>query len=108
MGEVVRHEDDRRILVEFIQDMPIRSCKVITMKQDGVIGNHYHENKYEVFYVLQGEGHIVLDSKIIELRSGDRIEIPTHSEHTFFLKGGSILLEASSMPYDPEDEHAII
>ena len=105
---IAKHEDERRSLVEWVKDSPVRSCKVLTVKQDAVLGAHYHNNKVDTFYLLKGSGEYKLGEegweKIVE---GDCIRAEAGVPHSFKLKAGSILLEASSSPFDPSDEHRI-
>lgn len=99
-----KHEDDRRKLVEWISDFPIRSCKVLEMKQDGVLGNHYHNNKVDTFYLLKGNGTYQIGEEHGHLVEGGCYRAEKGVPHSFFLTAGSILLEASTTPYDKKDE----
>lgn len=101
---IVKHEDDRRSLVEWIADYPIKCCKVLVMKQDGVVGAHYHKNKADTFYLLKGSGDFIIDKVAGKIEEGDCMRAEKGERHTFRLKAGSILLEASTTPYDKEDE----
>ena len=100
-----RHDDERRILTEWIKDFPIRSCKVVEAKKDCIVGNHYHKNKDEIFYLLKGSGEVELDGLSEILQIGDIIYIPANQKHAFELTKGSILLGAATKPYDPNDEY---
>lgn len=108
---ITKHEDERRVLTEWIKDIPFKRCKVLEMKQKSVVGNHYHMNNDSIFYVLKGRGKYILQS--IEPRSkkiigwifeGDCIFVPREIIHTFTLLSGTIMLEACSEPYDEKDE----
>lgn len=99
------HEDNRRKLIEYITDFPIKTCKVITTKEDTVLGDHYHEFKDEIFYLFKGSGMVNLDEETHEMKEGDIVHAPAGVRHTFFLKEGSILLEAGSEPFDKNDDH---
>ena len=103
----IKHEDDRRILTEWISDFPIRCCKVLEMKQDGALGNHYHKNKVDTFYLLKGGGTYQIGDTQGHLIEGGCYRAENNIPHSFSLKAGSILLEASSTPYDKEDEISI-
>lgn len=100
-----RHDDERRTLIEWIQDFPVRSCKVVVAKGECLVGNHYHKNKDEIFYLLKGSGEVELDGLWETLNIGDVIYIPAGMRHSFELTDGSILLGASTKPYDKDDEH---
>lgn len=101
---VTRHEDNRRTLSEWIEDYPIRCCKVLEMKEDGMVGNHYHLLKVDTFYLLRGEGTYQIGDESGTLQEGGCYRAEKGEPHTFWLLKGSILLEASTTPYDKEDE----
>lgn len=104
----IRHEDNRRVLVEWVKDLPIRCIKTIFVKDDSPLGNHYHLKKDEVFYLLKGKGTVILTTKTNQTRQwmfeGECIFVPRGTIHTFNLFPDSILLEAATEPYDPVDE----
>lgn len=101
---VHKHEDNRRTLIEWIANSPITTCKVLIVKEDCELGNHYHLKKEDTFYLLKGSGTYRIGETEGELKEGDCLKANIHIPHTFTLKAGSILLEASSTPYDKEDE----
>jgi quercetin dioxygenase-like cupin family protein len=98
-----KSEDNRRTLIEWIENAPIRSCKIIIAKDYTEIGGHYHNNKYEWFYVLSGFAQY-------SLNNGDYynfeevIYIPKGVKHTFKLTKGTVMLGAASQPFDINDE----
>lgn len=101
----VKHEDNRRTLVEWIKDFPVRSCKVVITKSIQDIGDHYHNDKDEIFYLLKGSGILTLDGRTETFKEGDTAFIPRGSRHTFRLEEGAIMLGAGTKPYDEHDEH---
>lgn len=100
----VRHEDERRILIEFIHNEVFRTAKVLYLKKDSLLGNHYHNKKDDVFFLLKGAGTATLDGKLSIMNEGDCIYVKAGTVHSFHLKEDSILIEASTLPYDKEDE----
>ncbi len=106
--QTTKHEDNRRILVEWVKDIPIRAIKTIYVKEKSSLGNHYHNNKDEVFYLLKGKGIVILTTKTKQTRTWifeeDCIFVSRGTIHTFNLEAGSILLEAATEPYNPNDE----
>ena len=98
-----RHEDDRRILIEWIQDLPMKACKVVIAKGNIEVGNHYHKNKDEVYYLLSGNGEYSLDNSEFQPFE-DVLFVPRDIKHTFRLKKDSVLLGACSEPFDASDE----
>lgn len=101
---VIKHEDERRILIEWISDFHIRNCKALIVKEDCELGNHYHKNKVDTFLFLKGAGTFRIGNHSGDLIEGNCYRAGLGVPHTFHLKSGSILLEASTTPYDKEDE----
>ncbi len=99
------HTDGRRTLIEFIQDTSIRTAKVIYVKEDSFLGNHYHKKKEDIFFLVKGSGTYTLDGKQELFKAGDTVLVKPGVKHTFYLIKDSILLEASTTPYDKEDEY---
>ncbi len=109
--KVIKHEDIRRVLIEYVSDSEIRRCKVIEIKEDSVLGNHYHRKTDSFFYLLRGNGTYdiwdfdnKLDGENGDFLEGECIFVPRNVVHTFKLLKGSIMLETASQPYDKEDE----
>jgi mannose-6-phosphate isomerase-like protein (cupin superfamily) len=105
---VNKHEDNRRTLVEWIANFPITTCKVIEMKEDGELGNHYHKHKQDFFYLLKGKGGYEIGEERGDFNEGDCLTANIGEPHTIILDKGSILLEASTTPYNKEDEIQIL
>jgi mannose-6-phosphate isomerase-like protein (cupin superfamily) len=100
---MLKHEDNRRTLIEWIQDAPVRSCKIVIAKEDTEIGGHHHDKKDEIFYLLSGKGEYKLDeaefaplNKVLYIRRG--------TKHSFRLSKDSVLLGAATEPFNPNDE----
>lgn len=99
------NEDDRRILYDWAQGN-FKSAKAVIAKDAIPVGDHYHLNKDEVFFLLSG--------KFIEMINGtERIEnvaapykvfVPHGTYHKFTLEPGSILLGVATELFDPKDE----
>jgi mannose-6-phosphate isomerase-like protein (cupin superfamily) len=109
--QVNKHEDNRRTLTEWISDLSVKRCKIIEVKEDGMeLGNHYHLKNDSVFYLFKGGGHWVLNNiegnneTFDTFKEGDCLFVPRGVVHTFGLSKGSIMMEASTEPYDKEDE----
>lgn len=100
----VKHEDERRTLVEWVKDIPFKSAKIVIAKNDLPLGEHYHNNKDEVFYLLKGNGTMKLDGVENKFTEGDCIFVKRGTMHTFILTAGSILLGVGTEPFDPNDE----
>lgn len=102
---IVKHEDERRSLVEYISDFPIRTSKILTVKENSVLGNHYHKLKDDIFYLLKGSGTAVINNRATDFKKGDCLLVKKGTSHAFTLKKGSILIESSTTPYDKTDEY---
>ena len=101
-----QHEDDRRLLIEWVEDMPMRSAKALIAKSAQAVGDHYHDKKDEVFFLLTGTARRVVISGVEELdvHAPRKWYIPRGVHHVFELEKGSILLSAASERFDPSDE----
>jgi len=103
----IKHEDNRRKLIEWISDFPIRCCKILIMKENGEVGGHYHNKKIDTFYLLKGGGTFEIGDTAGTLIEGGCYRATMGELHTFKLKAGSILLEASTTPFDKNDENKV-
>lgn len=110
----IRHEDDRRILTEYISDIPFKRAKVIEAKGKVTVGNHYHEKNDSVFYILKGKARMSLYpyyQKKHEARptvrwlfQGDCELVRMGTVHIFEMYPDTIMLETATEPYDKTDE----
>ncbi len=99
-----KHEDERRCLIEWATGS-FKECKVAIMKEDGVLGDHWHANKDEVFMLLQGYGGILRRGDMAtKIEPHEVYEIPRGTYHAFYLTKGSVLLGAATELYDKSDE----
>lgn len=102
------HEDERRILESFPE------AKIIKVKQDTVIGQHYHKIKTEQFILLIGKCNLVV-STTEGIKRGGKIKmtkgviqtIPPNTYHEFHISKDSILLGFNSHSYDPTDDYKL-
>jgi len=105
---MMKHEDNRRILTEWIANFPITTVKILEVKEDCELGNHYHNIKQDFFYLLKGMGTYRIGDVYGEISEGQSLTALPKEAHTFYLTKGSILLEASTTPYNKNDEIQII
>lgn len=101
---VERHEDSRRTLIEWVKDFPLRSCKVVIAKTGQKLGEHHHNEKDEIFYLLRGNGIFTQDGKSEDFKEGDVVYVPKGSRHAFSLSEGAIMLGAATKPFNEHDE----
>ena len=98
------HEDNRRKLEDFPEG------KLITAKEDCVVGNHYHKIKIEIFVLSSGECKFIKEDVRtgqafeFDLEIGELITCYPYEYHEFHLKKGSVLVGLCSHLYDPNDE----
>lgn len=100
------HEDERRILESFPE------AKIIKVKQDCVIGEHYHKIKTEKFVLCEGYCTISgIDNNGItfseDMKIGYFYTIEPLKYHVFNIKKDSVLLGFNSHPYDPTDDYKL-
>jgi len=103
------HEDKRRSLsAMFNNDFTARQIKIIRVKEDSILGNHYH-NYRETFYVLEGEANYTVEdvdtrqrARVI-LRKGDRMTIDPRIAHKALIRAGTIMIEGTEKPYISQD-----
>ena len=107
---ITKHEDDRRILTEWLSDIPVKRCKIIEVKQKCTLGNHYHLKNDNVFYMFKGKGQYTLKNvKTGKIERGWLFEneamfVKRGTIHTFVMYPDSIMMEAATEIYDKEDE----
>jgi len=104
----VAHEDKRRKLSAiFNGDFTAKQVKVIEVKKDSILGNHYHPYS-ELFYVFKGQANYTLVSikkgerQIVKLKTGDRLIIGPEVAHKVDMRKGTVMIEATEKPYMPE------
>lgn len=105
-----KHEDDRRILYDWAQG-EFKSAKVLEAKEDGiVVGNHYHNNKDEEFFLFKGMITILSIgvNTIFNIAAPYYIRVPRGEFHLFLLEKGSILLGVATELFDPSDENKML
>ena len=109
---VNKHEDERRVLIEWVKDFPFRSAKVVISKGKMELGKHFHQNKDELYYMLKGKMTytLITGKKVYRqwLFEGETLFVHRGVGHTFLMYPDSILLGAQTEPFDQNDEIPII
>lgn len=103
------HEDERRKLEAY------QEGKMITAKEDCVVGLHYHKVKTELFTLISGEcRHLYYDIrpgwKVVhdaKMYNGQIIIIHPYTYHEFHLKKGAVLIGLCSHAFDPTDDYKV-
>lgn len=103
---VYKNEDERRVLYEWIQDTVFRSAKVVISKSLQAVGNHYHREKDEAFFLLSGKARKVIIGDTVEydVEAPFLWECPKGVYHLFELEKDSILLGVATKKFDINDE----
>ncbi len=45
---------------------------------------HAHKNNEEIYFIISGKGHVIIDGETIELKAGDFIKISPEGKRQFF------------------------
>lgn len=93
------HEDARRKLTDWPE------AKIIEVKQDCVLGNHYHKIKTERFILVAGKGLMVVDGVSTVMEIGKMYTVLPLQFHTFVIDMGSVLVGLCSHVFDPKDDY---
>ncbi len=104
----VAHEDKRRKLAAiFNGEFIAKQVKVIEVKKDSILGNHYHPYS-ELFYVFKGRANYTLvaintqERQVFKLKTGDRLIIGPDVAHKVEMEDETVMIEATEEPYTPE------
>ncbi len=96
----MKHEDNRRILESYPE------AKIITAKQDCVLGNHYHKVKTEKFVVLSGYVVLTIGNKKSEImETGKVYTVNPNEKHVFDMEQGSVMIGLCSHTFDYNDDY---
>lgn len=102
-----KHEDARRVIYDWANG-DFKSAKAIIIKQEIALGNHYHENKDEEFFLLRGkfkELYVAGSLDTIDQPAPCYVFVPKGAFHRFVLEADSILLGVATELFDEKDEH---
>ena len=76
---------------------------MVTISKDA--RTHYHRKLTEVYYILEGEGHMELDGERHPVRAGMAVFIPPGTRHRAVVGDRSmVILNYVTPPFDPDDE----
>ena len=99
------HEDNRRALIEvYSGEFTARQIKVLKIKEDSILGNHYHPYG-QFFYMLTGEADYTFvnietgEKQKIKMVGGDFIRIEKNIAHKSVMKAGNTMVEGNEQPY---------
>ena len=78
---------------------------MLEIKDDCVVGGHYHKLKTEYFILTYGECEMSIDNYTVKMELGKLYKIFPFEHHTFNIRAGSVLIGLCSHPYDPKDDY---
>lgn len=101
----MKHEDQRRIIFDWAQGN-YKSLKAVFVKEQIALGDHYHINKDEIFFLAVGEiTEMILDKKVsVNITPPAVIYVPRNTYHKFICTPGTIIFGAATELFDPNDE----
>ena len=82
------------------EDNQVASMHVVEISKDS--RPHYHKKMTEIYYILEGEGHLEIDDDKVPLKPGVSVLIPPNSLHRAV--GELKLINVPVPTFDPEDE----
>ena len=108
-----RWGEDRGEFVQVAYQETMRHLAVFEIKKGYSRGEHYHENKEEIFYVFRGRIKASLidmdtlqkEEKILE--KGNRIRVKPRCGHRFYGLEDTLVIEYSPQVYDKEDTYKV-
>jgi dTDP-4-dehydrorhamnose 3,5-epimerase-like enzyme len=104
-----RWEDAKGEFVQISYREDIGHLAFFELRKGQFRGNHFHEKKEEVFYIISGKIRAVFvdldtserDERV--LTKGDKVQVPTRIGHLFHGLEDSTVVEYSPQYYDKED-----
>jgi dTDP-4-dehydrorhamnose 3,5-epimerase-like enzyme len=110
---VKRWEEERGEFVQISYKEEIWHLALFEIRKGFSRGNHYHEAKEEMFYVVSGKMRaIFLDMDTFQeeeqlLEKGDKIRIKPRCGHVFYGLENALVVEYSPQVYNKEDNYRI-
>lgn len=94
------HQDERRKLESFPE------AKLITsLKDECILGNHYHKIKTEYFLLVSGEIVMIKDGQEHKMESGKLETVLPNERHSFRMSKDAVMIGLCTHPYDPTDDY---
>jgi len=83
----------------------VQSLAEATLEVEQATERHYHRITEEIYFVLKGQGKMVIDGETSQMRPGDAVLIPPGAWHTLENNGTSELriLCCCAPPYSHDD-----
>ena len=108
-----RWEEERGEFVQIAYQEGMSHLAAFEIRKGFSRGNHYHEQKEEIFYVFEGKikaSFVDMDSLEKEeriLEKGDKIRVQPRCGHLFYGLENTLVIEYSPQVYDKEDNFKI-
>jgi len=108
-----RWEEERGEFVQISYGEEIRHLALFEIRKGFSRGDHYHERKEEIFYVVNGKMRALfsdmdnLQKEEYFLERGDKIRIKPRCGHIFYGLEDTLVVEYSPQVYDMEDSYRI-
>lgn len=101
----MKHEDSRRIIYDWAQG-DFKSLKAVYIKEPVAVGDHYHNNKDEVFFLAVGHiKELVLGGTTqYNIDAPYTIFVPKGTYHKFVCTPDTIIFGGATELFDPNDE----
>lgn len=106
-----RWEEERGEFAQISYREPIGHLAVFQIREGFFRGNHFHEKKEEIFYIIRGRIRAIFqDVKSCEseehvLAQGQKIRIQPGCAHIFHGLEDTLVVEFSPQFYDERDNH---
>jgi len=100
-GEIVRE-----LASPSIASLRRHSVAEVTIKPGGSSVHHYHRQAEEVYYILRGQGQMMLDGETRAVQPGDTVIIPPLTKHLIRNTGAEelVMVVTCAPAWSPEDE----
>lgn len=85
------------------KDNDLASIHIVTISKDSKA--HYHKNLTEFYYVIEGEGELLLNDEFINLKPNMLIMIKPFTRHR--ARGNLKILNIVIPPFDESDEFVV-
>jgi dTDP-4-dehydrorhamnose 3,5-epimerase-like enzyme len=108
-----RWEEERGEFVQISYKEEIWHLAVFGIRKGFSRGNHYHEAKEEIFYVVSGKMRaLLMDMDTLQkeeyiLEKGDKIRLKPRCGHIFYGLEDTLVVEYSPHVYNMEDSYRI-
>ncbi len=88
---------------EWIENSPMYCAKWLTIGRGMRCSLHYHEKKFETFYLNDGAVDLELDGTVYRLTPGDIVDIRPYQEHKFTgVDNQNVILEISTQHFESD------